>query len=141
MEIGQPPEPRKRKVRLKTKPAGQMALDGMELIETPARKEPTVDEAFNTFWAAYPRKVDKYQARLNWDRLMKDKTVKVKEIMDGLEAQIPTLLQRGPFVPHAATWLRHHRWRDQVEDIAPHEPTQAEKLYLAELRRFKDGKL
>lgn len=131
-----------KRTRIRTKPPGQMPLEGMELIETPARKEKPVDDAFNAFWEAYPRKVDKYQARLIWDKLMQDRTVKVDEIFTGLRNQLPTLLLNGPFVPHPATWLRHRRWNDRVEDISPRQPTQAERLYAAAIDRYyKEGKL
>ena len=52
------------------------------------------------------------------------------------------LALKGPFVPHPATWLRHRRWLDQVEHIAPREATQAERLYAAAIDRyFREGKL
>lgn len=134
--------PRKGRIRTKTKPPGQMPLEGMELIETPARKEKLPDDAFTAFWNAYPRKVDKFQARAVWDKLMKDKTVKLEEIFEGLRAQLPVLSMNGPFVPHPSTWLRHQRWHDRLTDISPRQPTQAERLYAAALDRFiKEGKV
>jgi hypothetical protein len=131
-----------KKIRLKTKPAGQMPLDGMELIESAPRKQPPVDEAWDAFWSAYPRKVDKYGARMMWDKLMKDRDVKVEEILLGLRAQLPVLALNGPFVPHPVTWLRHRRWHDRLADISPQPPTQAEKLYAAALDRYlREGKV
>ena len=114
----------------------------MGLIEKPPRPEIPPDEAWDAFWQAYPRKVDRYQARIMWDKLMKDKTVKVDEILTGLRNQLPVLALNGPFVPHPATWLRHRRWLDNVAHISPHQPTQAERLYTAALDRYlKEGKV
>ena len=132
----------KGRIRLKTKPAGQIPLEGMELIETPARLVKPPDDRFDAFWAAYPRKVDKWQARITWDKLMKEPDVKTEEIFLGLRNQLPVLALNGPFVPHPATWLRHRRWHDRVADISPHQPTQAERLYAAALDRYlKEGKV
>jgi hypothetical protein len=132
----------KAKIRIKTKPAGQMALEGMELIETPPRKQPPVDEAFGVFWQAYPRKLDRYQARQVWDKLMKEPGIRVEDILRGLRAQLPFYANLGPFVPYPATWLRHRRWLDRVEDIAPREAGQAELLYRAIIDRYlREGKI
>jgi hypothetical protein len=130
------------KVRIKTKPAGQMPLEGMGLIESKRRIEKPADEGFNAFWAAYPRKVDKHQARINWDKLMKEPGLKIEDILMGLRSQLPVLALNGPFVPHPATWLRHRRWLDVVEHIAPAPATESEKLLRACIDRYlQEGKL
>ena len=142
MERESEPKRKRPSRRYRRTSPGQMPLEGMELAEVPARKEKPADGAFDAFWAAYPRKVDQYQARLVWDKLMKDPEVEVEEIHAGLRNQLPVLALNGPFVPHPATWLRHRRWRDRIADISPHTPTQAERLYAAALDRFsKEGKL
>jgi hypothetical protein len=130
-----------KKIRFKTKPPGQMALEGMELAETPARPVKPPDDAFTAFWNAYPRKVDRYQTRMVWDKLMKEKDVKMEEIFAGLRAQLPILAKNGPFTPHPCTWLRRRRWQDRVTDISPQQPTQAERLYAAALELFGEGKV
>jgi hypothetical protein len=133
---------RKGSIRTKTKPAGQMALEGMELVETPARAVPKEDKNWEQFWNAYPRKVDKFGCRQLWDKMMRQADINVEEILQGLLAQLPILAKNGPFTPHPCTWLRHHRWQDRVTDISPEPPTQAERLYAAALSRYlKEGKV
>ena len=85
------------------------------------------DAEFDQFWAAYPRKTAKGDARKAWD---------------GARRRVPDLLARslvalgwqcrqsqwcrddGAYVPYPATWLRAERWDD--------EPQTASASYTAE---------
>lgn len=67
---------------------------------------------FECFWACYPKRVAKKDARKAWDRLkpeQKDAAMKALplhvEMWSDREAQ---------FIPHAATWINAERWEDEI---------------------------
>ena len=73
------------------------------------------EEAFEVFWAAYPRRVGKGAAKTEFMKALK--RASFETIMDGLLAQIPANLKRDDpqFIPHARTWLHQSRWDDDIE--------------------------
>lgn len=75
------------------------------------------DDAFETFWKAYPRKVGKDAARKAWKK--KGCTVNLLEkMLVTLEAQRQCKQwqkEDGQFIPHPSTWLNEGRWDDEVE--------------------------
>jgi len=76
---------------------------------------------FDTFWAAYPRKIAKAEARKAW--------AQTEQIRPPLEKLLAAILsaskseqwtkQGGSFIPHASTWLRGERWEDEHEVKLP----------------------
>jgi hypothetical protein len=78
-----------------------------------AAARPPTDE-FDQFWAAYPRKTGKDDARKAFFKARK--RVSLREIAEGLNAQLPTWPDpksaEGRFIPHPATWLNGGRWSD-----------------------------
>lgn len=80
----------------------------------------TLDEDFNRFWQAYPRKKDRYQAQKAWFKLKPD--VELQQIiMNALEqekqsAQWQKDKKDKQFIPYAATWLNKRRWEDIEND-------------------------
>lgn len=81
----------------------------------PDRPSADADEAFNTFWKHYPRKVGQGAARAAWRTATTEATPTT--ILAGLKATLPQLQQSDPqFIPHPATWLRDERWTDSPED-------------------------
>jgi hypothetical protein len=75
------------------------------------------DGEFETWWAAYPRKVGKGQARKAW-RTARKKT-DAETLTLALKRQTPALTRSGKeFTPHPATWLNGERWAD------PEDPTE-----------------
>lgn len=75
------------------------------------------DDAFETFWKAYPRKVGKDAARKAWKK--KGCNVNLLEkMLVTLEAQKQCKQwqkEDGQFIPHPSTWLNEGRWNDEVE--------------------------
>lgn len=72
-------------------------------------------EAFEAFFAAYPRKVGKGQAKREWDELAPDAAL-CKRIARAVHAWACTPeWQRngGQFIPKPARWLRESRWEDE----------------------------
>jgi hypothetical protein len=78
-------------------------------------------EEFEKFWAAYPRKVAKAEARKAWAQ-----TTSIRPDTDSLINVVLShckteqwMKNNGAFIPHAATWLRGERWEDVYEVSLP----------------------
>ena len=75
----------------------------------------------------YPRKVGKGHARLAFKKACeKEDPIKIllavkefAEVIEGKEKQ---------FIPHPTTWLNGERWDDDIEDVAPKEGTNTDRL-------------
>jgi len=106
--------------------------------ESPARKEPSADftlsppqalpakrakgrrtkpdaKRFDRFWAAYPRKRSKQQARAAFEHLAPDDTL-LAHILESLERAKGTCdwrKENGSYIPYPATWLRAQGWLDE----------------------------
>lgn len=81
-------------------------------------------EAFDSFWAAYPKKVAKTNAMKAWVKLMPDEDT-VEKIMSGLyvwKHSEEWTRDDGRFIPHPATWLNGRRWEDEVPKITTRKP-------------------
>jgi hypothetical protein len=78
-------------------------------------------EEFDKFWAAYPRKIAKADARKAWAQ-----TEKIRPPLDVLVQAILAASRstqwaeaNGMFIPYPATWLRGERWEDEHEVNLP----------------------
>jgi hypothetical protein len=69
---------------------------------------------FDTFWAAYPRKVGKATARRAFDAAIR-RTGNPTLVIDGARrlATDPNLPERE-FIPHPPTWLNRDGWEDEA---------------------------
>lgn len=78
----------------------------------PSGKEPS--SAFDQFWAAYPRKIGKGQARRAFTAATKGRDPMVL-VVAAVEFRQWTEIERTDmqFVPHPATWLNGERWLDE----------------------------
>ena len=88
--------------------------------ETEERRDcaPTMPDAFEAFWRAYPRKTAKTAARTAWKKL-----APVGGLLDTIMAAVAAqsnsrqwLADGGRFIPHASTWLNQARWEDEVDN-------------------------
>lgn len=72
-----------------------------------------VGEAFELFWAAYPKKKARIDARKAFET---NDCVKVmSKIMESLKAFVVSpdwTKDGGQYIPYPATWIRDHRWED-----------------------------
>lgn len=73
-------------------------------------------EPFARFWAAYPRKIGKAEARKAFDRAWKKLPPLEEEpiLVGGLE-RAKAAWHDPQFIPHAATWLNGERWNDEAD--------------------------
>jgi len=76
---------------------------------------------FEKFWAAYPRKVAKAEARKAWAQtasIRPDTDSLIKAVLSHCKTE-QWMKSNGAFIPHAATWLRGERWEDVYEVSLP----------------------
>jgi hypothetical protein len=77
---------------------------------------------FDRFWAAYPRKASKGQAKQWFSRVNPDERL-LQQILAGIERAKGSDQWRkdgGKFIPYPATWLRAVGWQDEYpQDGAP----------------------
>jgi len=80
----------------------------LSLTSTSSSKPLNFDH-FENFWAAYPRKVGKGQAKRAWNLAIKK--AKSEEIISACKSyHWPSEIE---FIPHASTWLNGERWADE----------------------------
>ena len=85
-------------------------------------------EDFQQFWEAYPRKVNKAQARKAWNQVSQVRP-SLETLLEALDKQKTQGQWQNPmYIPHAATWLRNERWEDEVYEA----PKKAPVLSFAE---------
>ena len=72
---------------------------------------------FLTFWAAYPKKVAKGDARKAWAQMSR-MMPSIESLLTAISAAKETEQWRrdgGAYIPYPATWLRQERWDDEHE--------------------------
>ena len=74
-------------------------------------------EDFDQFWAAYPKKLAKADARKAWLQTAKVRPT-IEVILTAVSVAKESIAWRkdeGQFIPPPATWLRGERWEDEHE--------------------------
>lgn len=77
-------------------------------------KNPQLDDAFNRFWTAYPKKEKKPDAAKAW------KAAKLDNLADMIVADVTRRRMDDvqwhdrQFIPHPASYLRQRRWEDEI---------------------------
>lgn len=80
---------------------------------------------FDTFWKAYPRKVNKQAAEKAFNKLQPSEDL-FKAMMAGLDNHKKSKQWIDPqYIPHASTWLNGKRWEDELESAPAQQ--QADK--------------
>lgn len=82
----------------------------------PNPKNAHAHEAFDTFWAAYPRKTNKQAAEKAFLKLNPDETL-MQTILNAIEKQKKSdqwTKDGGQYIPHPGTWLNGRRWDDEM---------------------------
>ena len=80
-----------------------------------------MDKDFDQFWATYPKKVAKADARKAWLQT-KDVRPELTNLLSAIQAHCKTeqwMRNAGAFIPYPATWLRGERWDDELEVKLP----------------------
>jgi hypothetical protein len=80
-----------------------------------------IDDSFDKFWKAYPKKVAKADARKAWGQTANVRP-DTESLLNAILAQCKTeqwMRGNGQFIPYPATWLRGERWDDELEIKLP----------------------
>lgn len=78
----------------------------------PTRKS-ALDDGFDLFWNAYPKKVGKDKALIAW----KKKKPKLETVLQALQWQKESdqwTKQGGQFIPNPTTYINEGRWQDEM---------------------------
>ena len=81
---------------------------------------------FERFWFSYPRHTARKKAEEAWQKLDPNPDLQTV-ILAAIEAQKQWpqwTKEKGEYIPHPATWLNQHRWKD--EPTEPLEPKQGQ---------------
>jgi hypothetical protein len=86
--------------------------------DTDVDTDSDVNNSFELFWTAYPRKTAKQSAVKTWKKLSKSKDFDPQEVIAIAEDYSRSDLPEQKFIPHASTWLNQERWRDPLPSPA-----------------------
>lgn len=97
------------------------------------RKLSPLEERFERFWTAYPKKKGKGDAEKKWQRIRPSEDL-LQKMLDAVAAQKMSAQwqkENGDYIPYPGTWLNQKRWEDEVEpgggESAP--PPVEEEMY------------
>lgn len=87
----------------------------------PAGTPSQLEERFERFWKAYPKKTGKGKARESFAKYNPDDELTEKMISAVEAAKRTRQWQRdnGQYIPMPATWLNQQRWEDEPEEDEP----------------------
>jgi DNA-binding transcriptional MocR family regulator len=106
-------------------PSNETQRNETQRNESKSLVQSSVD-GFDEWWALYPKKVGKGQARRAWGAAVKK--AGVPALMAALTAQRASLLAREPqFIPNPSTWLTGERWEDQTAQTAERRESSIER--------------
>lgn len=87
-----------------------------------SRPAPVAVPAFEDFWAVWPKREAKKDARRAWDKLS---TASRSAALAALPAHVARWRREGRarnHIPHPATWLNGERWEDELGEIFAPRP-------------------
>lgn len=91
-----------------------------EKKETPIPPRGLFGEDFDSFWAAYPKKVGKPQAAKSFAKAIKRSDIRtILAGLDRAKASRDWVKNGGQFIPHPTTWLNRDGWNDNEADPDP----------------------
>lgn len=82
------------------------------------------DEQFARFWAHYPKRVSKKDARIAWAKLDPSPAV-VDRMIAALTWQVQQpawTKDNGQFIPYPASWIHAERWNDEAPMLTKPKP-------------------
>lgn len=125
------------KSEAKTKQAGSEAgrkkTEDRSRINTPLSPQGAPAGAFESFWAAYPKKVGKQAAKKAFDRV----EIPVETLLAAIARQKCSAQwskDNGRFIPNPASWLNQGRWEDELEQAGQDKNNDVYTLGESELR-------
>ena len=75
------------------------------------------NDSFELFWAIYPRRINRLQARKAWEKIKDIPSIDV--LRKAIESQRQALKwdEKPEYIPHASTWLNGRRWEDDTSTV------------------------
>lgn len=94
---------------------------------------------FNAFWAVYPRKVGKGDAKKAFAKVKAPVSVLISAVNTQKQSQ-QWLKDNGQYIPNPATWLNQGRWEDELptNDAAKGVVAHTEKASAQQLESLKE---
>ena len=85
-------------------------------------KEKEINNAFDRFWNAYPRKEAKQTAKKAFEKLNPDEALLMTmlEAIQRFKETSQWKEENGRFIPHPATWINQRRWEDDPPKAKSH---------------------
>lgn len=74
----------------------------------------SVDDGFEQFYSAYPKKKAKKAAQAAWRKLRPEDRSAAIAALDPLKRSEDWLREGGRFIPHPSSFLNGHRWEDEI---------------------------
>jgi hypothetical protein len=103
-----------------------------------ATSKPAADDRFDEFWAAYPRKVDKADARRAWAKAIRANDP--DQMIAAAKRYAVSVRGKEPdFIKHGSTWLNKGSFENQPELRVVGAPADPEEAF-ARLRVTADAK-
>lgn len=137
-----PREEKSRKEEAIPTPYGAGANVAPATPSTPAPSKSTHGSLFDTFWSAYPKKVDKKAALKAFENLSPTPETFAK-ILVALKAQAATEEWKkdgGQYIPYPASWLNGERWTDEGVQVVAAANTDYEQTQARLAREAQRGK-
>lgn len=79
---------------------------------------------FEDFWAVWPKREAKKDARRAWDKLRAQQRIAALQALPGHIERWRREGRARNHIPHPATWLNGERWEDELGEIFPPQPQQ-----------------
>lgn len=100
----------------------ELELD-IDKDNTIGQKLTDINELFNTFWKAYPRKVGKDKC-FNWFKRRKVTQEFVDDLIVAVKQQEKSKQwQNKQYIPHPYTWLNRGGWNDELDYVETPQET------------------
>lgn len=71
-------------------------------------------QAFETFWAEWPKHVARKAAARAWSRIAPEEYPKILAALPRHKQQPSWNKDSGAYIPYPATWLNGERWKDEI---------------------------
>jgi len=95
--------------------------------------------AFDAFWAAYPRKVGKQEARKAWEKVPVEAFPRIVPAIEAQKKSAQWQKDDGQFIPYPATWLNRGSWDDESPDTPAQTGSGNVFVQLLEKGAFDDA--
>lgn len=124
------PKPKPKPNDVYKKEDNTLLIEKAETVDSPKQSRGVVgNDVFDTFWKAYPRKVNKPGALKAWKNKKLNDSIDI--ILAGLErwkASRQWVKDGGQFIPHPATWINQERWNDDVDSDSGYQLPDEEDI-------------